>query len=329
MKSTLFSSRLCRDYPDRPALVGGGASCSYAQLQQGVWGLSRKLRDMGVEKGSRVALWGYNCVNWLIAFFAIVHAGGAAVLLNYSLSGEEAAALLRTADAGFLLCGDNAETKKNPDAMQALASLAGIGAEHCLDIRPAALDLSRAFPDAVELPDGRSDEEAGETALLLFTSGTTSRPKAVQISQRALSFDADAFHAGIGEAAGGAFSSYGTRKPRSFLVEIDTTSPVRGELLQQADNDLPFLAAESETPRILGSAETNYHYLNPDLYRGSLFLVMSETAGFFHINFNQTFETDRYYRAFLRQLDAQQIPYETLPRDSCLTPEIELPPEQR
>ena len=49
------------------------------------------------------------------------------------------------------------------------------------------------------MPDD-SDEDA--TAFIIFTSGTTSQPKAVQISQKALSFDADAFNANIGEYAG-------------------------------------------------------------------------------------------------------------------------------
>ena len=202
MKNNLLSMNLCRNYPGRPAIVGNGMSCTYADMQKGIWGLSRKLREMGVEKGSRVALWGYNSANWLIAFFAIVHAGGVATLVNYSMSVADAAELLTMTGTAFLLCGDNAGTKKDPDAMQQLAALAGIPAEHCLDIRPAALDLSRAFPNAVEAPDARGESEADETAFIIFTSGTTSLPKAVQLSQRALMVDANAFNRGIGEQAG-------------------------------------------------------------------------------------------------------------------------------
>ena len=202
MKNNLLSMNLCWNYPGRPAIVGNGMSCTYADMQKGIWGLSRKLREMGVEKGSRVALWGYNSANWLIAFFAIVHAGGVATLVNYSMSVTDVAELLTMTGTAFLLCGDNAGTKKDPDAMQQLAALAGIPAEHCLDIRPAALDLSRAFPNAVEAPDARGESEADETAFIIFTSGTTSLPKAVQLSQRALVVDANAFIHGIGEYAG-------------------------------------------------------------------------------------------------------------------------------
>ncbi|MBQ6430552.1 MAG: AMP-binding protein [Oscillospiraceae bacterium] len=201
-KSALFSSRLSREDPGRPAIVSGGTSCTYAELYRGIDGLNKKLREMGVGKGSRVALWGYNCANWLIAFFAVVQAGGTAVLLNYSMSAEDARELLSMTETDFLLCGDNGETKKEPDAMRKLAALTGIGESRCLDIRPSVLDLATAFPDGAEEPDARTEDEAKDTAFIIFTSGTTSKPKAVQISQRALSFDADAFNGNIADSAG-------------------------------------------------------------------------------------------------------------------------------
>ena len=201
MKRSLLSMRLCRDYPGRLAIVGNGGSCTYEDMRKGIRGLEKRLREMGVKQGSRVALWSYNSANWLIAFFAIVRAGATAVLVNYSMGCADAAELLSMTETGFLLCGDNGETKKDPDAMHTLASLAGIPEDHCLDIRPASLDLGYVFRDEAEddAPDA-SDEDA--TAFIIFTSGTTSQPKAVQISQKALTFDADAFNANIGEYAG-------------------------------------------------------------------------------------------------------------------------------
>ena len=68
--------------------------------------------------------------------------------------------------------------------------------------RPDVLYLGHSFRDAAETPDARNESEAEETAIIIFTSGTTSRPKAVQISQRALTFDADAFNRNTGEYAG-------------------------------------------------------------------------------------------------------------------------------
>ena len=170
MASSLLSIRISRDYPGRLAIAGNGGSCTYEDMLKGIRGVEKKLREMGVGKGSRVALWSYNCANWLIAFFAIVRAGGTAVLVNYSMSSRDAAELLRMTETGFLLCGDNGETKKDPDAMRGLAALAGIPETRCLDIRPAKVDLGHAFRDeaAEDMPD-TSDENA--TAFIIFTSG--------------------------------------------------------------------------------------------------------------------------------------------------------------
>ena len=74
-QSYLFSSRLCTAHPGRPAIVGNGKSCTYEEMHRGIAGLSRKLREMGVAKDTRVALWGYNTAEWLIAFFAVQGAG--------------------------------------------------------------------------------------------------------------------------------------------------------------------------------------------------------------------------------------------------------------
>lgn len=70
-------------------------------------------------------------------------------------------------------------------------------------------------------------------------------------------------------------------------------------------------------------------YLNADAFKGSMGVLVSETAGYFHINVNQTFEDDHYYRAFCAILDELEIPYEKLPYGSYLNPEIELPAEQK
>ena len=202
MKVDLLSTRLCQDHPDRLAIVSNDGNCTYGEMRKGILGLEKTLRDMGVKKGSRVALWSYNSANWLIAFFAIVRAGGTAVLVNYSMGSADAVELLALTETGFLLYGDNGERKRDPDAMGKLASLVGIPEAHCLDIHPAELDLGHAFRDDVEASGELEGFDENETAFIIFTSGTTSKPKAVQISQRALSFDADAFNANIGECAG-------------------------------------------------------------------------------------------------------------------------------
>ena len=74
---------------------------------------------------------------------------------------------------------------------------------------------------------------------------------------------------------------------------------------------------------------TEVRYLNPSASMWSTAVLMSETAGYFHVNFNQTYDTDRYYNAFCAVLDEQGIPYEKLPRDTYLNPAVDMPQKQR
>ena len=189
---------------ERLAIVTQHEAVTYWEFDAAVAGFAAYLHEMGVAKGDRVALWGYNSVNWLVAFFAIVRAGGVAALVNYSLSVDEAATLLRDVQARFVVFGDNGQTKSRDDLVDALSYAAGIDREHFVDVRASVCDLVESRADVEGLPEQRMPNEDADTAFIIFTSGTTSRPKGVCISQRALTMDAHALMAGLEGAMGAA-----------------------------------------------------------------------------------------------------------------------------
>ncbi|MBQ9001488.1 MAG: AMP-binding protein [Eggerthellaceae bacterium] len=193
----LFSEMLDRRQDGAAAVVDSQGSVTYGEFRAAVAGFAAHLHDMGLAKGDRVALWGYNSANWLVAFFAIVRAGGVALLVNYSMGVEDAAGLLRTANARFLICGDNGQTRRRDDAMEALADAAGIERSRCVDARSDACKLAATYARAEGLAEQRRPNEETDTAFIIFTSGTTSAPKAVCVSQRALTADARALVAGL------------------------------------------------------------------------------------------------------------------------------------
>ena len=199
----LFSEMLNRGQEDATAIVDSKGSVTYGAFRASVAGFAAQLHDMGLAKGDRVALWGYNSANWLVAFFGIVRAGGVALLVNYSMGVDDAAELLRTANARFLVCGDNGQTKRRDDAMEALANAVGIESSRCLNIRGDACDLASAYAGVEGLAEQRQPNEEADTAFIIFTSGTTSAPKAVCVSQRALTADARALMAGLEGTMGG------------------------------------------------------------------------------------------------------------------------------
>jgi fatty-acyl-CoA synthase len=195
----LFSNNLSTTASDAPAIVTMRESVSYEAFHAAVAAFAARLHHMGVRKDDRVALWGYNSANWIVAFFAIVRAGGVAVLVNYSTEIADAANLLEMSGTQFIVCGDNGQTKRWDNAMGTLAEMAGIDPTHCVDVREKTQSLTdpQAFVGVDGLLEQRSADEASDTALVIFTSGTTSKPKAVCISQRALTTDALALADGL------------------------------------------------------------------------------------------------------------------------------------
>ena len=200
----LLSNMLLHKDDERLAIVTQHEAITYREFDAAVAGFAAHLHEMGVAKGDRVALWGYNSANWLVAFFAIVRAGGVAALVNYSLSIDDTADLLRDVQARFVVFGDNGQTKSRDDLVDALSHAANIERDHFVDVRAGVCDLVRSYAGVEGLPEQRMPSEDTDTAFIIFTSGTTSHPKAVCISQRALAMDAHALMTGLEGSMGAA-----------------------------------------------------------------------------------------------------------------------------
>lgn len=171
-------------YESRTALICGDRSCTYGELEHAIRALSQKLREMGVRKGDHVALWGFNSINWLVAFHATVRAGGIATLVNYNLLPQNIAPLMDFTRVNFLLYGDTVARRDNSSAVQELLDLAHIQPQRSFDISPASIDLVAAFKDVALSPEKDPERSDDETAFIVFSSGTTDIPKAVELSTK-------------------------------------------------------------------------------------------------------------------------------------------------
>jgi oxalate---CoA ligase len=158
-----------------PALVvpESGASLSYAALQRALDRAAGRLAALDVREGDRVALAAANGPALVVAFLAVVARGAAAAPLNPALGVAELTAELDDLRVSRLL-HDGAATAATA-AAEANVSASAIGLEDAL----LHIDGRAGDPlEAVDNPDA--------LALLLHTSGTTSKPKTVPIRQRNL-----------------------------------------------------------------------------------------------------------------------------------------------
>ena len=160
---------------DHPALVvpESGASLSYAALQRALDRAGGRLAALGVAEGDRVALVAANGPALVVAFLALAARGAAAAPLNPALGVAELTAELDDLRASRLF-HDGSVTAATA-AAEVNVPVGVIGLED------AFLHIDGRAGDPAE-PVG----DSGALALLLHTSGTTSKPKTVPIRQRNL-----------------------------------------------------------------------------------------------------------------------------------------------
>ncbi len=153
--------------PDKTALVMTGSGpyqrLTYAQFDLAVRRLAAGLSSLGLSNGARVMIRRGNDLDYALSFFAIIAAGLVALPASAQLTGEEVDFLLADSDAEAVICphGLAAGRAKIIDAAL-FARLAGF----------------EPLPYAATAPD--------DPAYLIYTSGTTSRPKGVLHAQRVI-----------------------------------------------------------------------------------------------------------------------------------------------
>ena len=100
-------ANLAKEYPDRPAVTCRDKTITYGQLKLAVDHCAVKLAGAGLQKGDKAVLWGVNGIEWVVAFYGIIQAGGVAALMNYGLKASDVSTLSKMVDASWGIIGGN------------------------------------------------------------------------------------------------------------------------------------------------------------------------------------------------------------------------------
>ncbi|HUP92336.1 MAG TPA: FadD3 family acyl-CoA ligase [Solimonas sp.] len=161
-----------------------GRRYTYTELDQQRIQAARALIALGVQPGERVAIWGQNCVEWMIAALAIHSVGAAVVPVNTRMRGQEAAYVLQKSGARVLFCAGHFLGSHYPAL---LAPHRPATLEHVVVLRDAepgdtSWDAFLALGEGVAPAEVQRRAEAvqpGDCMDIMFTSGTTGQPKGV------------------------------------------------------------------------------------------------------------------------------------------------------
>jgi long-chain acyl-CoA synthetase len=182
--------RSARRFPGRIAVTEGDRHTTYAELEASANRFARYLLSRGLNTGAKVATLCNNSTELIISIFGILKAGMVWVPINTMLGAEDARYIAEHAGVSLAVIDDDIYAKPERCAYLAELKIAVIvnparGANLPHDVVPFGLAL-----------EGQSDEEPAveiderDLAIIMYTSGTTSRPKGVMHCHLAVTFSA-------------------------------------------------------------------------------------------------------------------------------------------
>ena len=177
MNTTDFLSIATAICPDRNAMIFEGKHHTYAQFSDRVNRMSNVLKKLGVEKGDRVAMFQVNCPECLETYFATAKVGVIYVPLNFRAKSDELQYMLEHSEAKVLLMGN-----RYVDMVNAIRpSLPKVKHLITLDAKADGMLFYEELVNSASDEEQFVDIDDEDVTILMYTSGTTGRPKGVPL----------------------------------------------------------------------------------------------------------------------------------------------------
>jgi acyl-CoA synthetase (AMP-forming)/AMP-acid ligase II len=191
-----FLERAAHVYGDRTAIVdepdatGSLGRITYGELHDRARALAVGLDEMGLATGDRVAIVSPNSVRFLASYFGVSGFGRVLVPINFRLTADEIGYIVEHSGASVVLY--------DPEVEEGTSAIGGVRRIRLDGVEDATLfdpEVGRRSD-----PDGWSPDEDA-TCSINYTSGTTARPKGVQLTHRNCWLNAVAFgwHIGVSD----------------------------------------------------------------------------------------------------------------------------------
>ena len=155
----------------------GGEDVTYKEVMERVEHVQEMLLSAGLKPGDKVALLSSSMPNWGVCYFAVTTAGMVVVPLMPDFTGEELDSLLKHSESKALLVSDKLYTKLSKEAVSSLNIVI-----RTKNLSIISQTVSEQGSKAVPQPD--------DLAAIIYTSGTTSKPKGVMLTHYNLASNA-------------------------------------------------------------------------------------------------------------------------------------------
>ncbi|MGF7235258.1 MAG: AMP-binding protein, partial [Frankia sp.] len=150
-------------FGEAEAVVDGPLRLTFAELTERIRVAAGSFASAGIDKGDRVAIWAPNSAEWMIAAFGLVTAGGVLVPVNTRFKAAEAGDIIRRSGAKAVLVQEGF-----------------LGQHYEVPAGVPAIDLKSGFLSSGSPFERKTSGD--EVCDIIFTSGTTGRPKGVMMN---------------------------------------------------------------------------------------------------------------------------------------------------
>ncbi len=170
--------------PEKAITVFGGETTTYGEMARRALALAGGLSERGIGRGDVVALLSYNCPEFLETVFAANCLGAVAMPINWRLAAPEVRYILEHSEARAIVCDESlldlaTEATKDIDVTLVRVCISPTGADRWATLAELRAGTNRVAPVPVASDDLHR---------LMYTSGTTGRPKGVMITHANLAW---------------------------------------------------------------------------------------------------------------------------------------------